>query len=323
MSAYIRRSGLKRAARLALAVAILAALAVPAAGKARRSVRPAPAAAPALASHPGAPARFFTINSVLAKRDGRPAAFPIRLASAPPREPVSDARTPLLPPVSEEPFGLFAFRAPEGALWTKQRKLTADLAAEAEDIKACRDDAANCFEPAALRFIALTDSARQLAGRARLEAVNLAINAAIVYTSDLVQHGVADLWSAPLASLSSGRGDCEDYAIAKYVALREAGTPEDDLRIVLVRDRAVGQYHAVVTARQDGHWLVLDNRWPDLREDGEMKSFVPLFTLDKRGVSLFAAPYVSAVPASPDVTAAGPEWGETASGGSSTLALLM
>ena len=54
--------------------------------------------------------------------------------------------------------------------------------------------------------------------------INRDINMAIRPTSDLAQWGVTDRWSAPLATLASGRGDCEDYAIAKYVALREAGT---------------------------------------------------------------------------------------------------
>ena len=67
--------------------------------------------------------------------------------------------------------------------------------------------------------------------------------------SDLAQWGVADRWSAPLATLTSGRGDCEDYAIAKYVALIEAGFAEDDVRLVIVRDIAIGEDHAIVAAR--------------------------------------------------------------------------
>jgi len=329
MSVTLRSRGLKRAAGLALALAILAVLAVPAAGKPKRATRPAAPAASAATVTPivpltpaAQPARFFTINSVLAKLDGRTVAGPMRLASVTPGQEASDARDAMLPPASQEPFGLFAFRAPEGPLWVKQRKLAADIAAEADEINACREDASHCYAGPALRFIALTDHARKLTGRARLADVNRAINAAMTYTSDLAQHGVPDLWSAPLASLSSGQGDCEDYAIAKYVVLRAAGTPEDDLRVVLVRDRTVGQYHAVLAARQDGRWLVLDNRWPDLREDHEMKSFVPLFSLDSRGVSLFAAPYASELSDEADVTPATPHWGETG-GGASTLPLLI
>ena len=53
---------------------------------------------------------------------------------------------------------------------------------------------------------------------ARTAALNRAINLAIIPTSDLVQWGVVDRWSAPLETFTTHRGDCEDYAIAKYVA---------------------------------------------------------------------------------------------------------
>ena len=37
----------------------------------------------------------------------------------------------------------------------------------------------------------------------------------------------------------TGTGDCEDYAVARYVALREAGVTDDDLRLMIVHDRQV------------------------------------------------------------------------------------
>ena len=128
-------------------------------------------------------------------------------------------------------------------------------------------------------------------GRARIELVNRTINSAIRYTSDYAQHGVADLWSSPLATLASGRGDCEDYAIAKYVVLREAGVPAADMRLLLVHDRAVRQDHAVLAVLDNGRWIVLDNRHPMLLETASLPQFTPLFALDHQGVSLFASPY--------------------------------
>jgi predicted transglutaminase-like cysteine proteinase len=127
------------------------------------------------------------------------------------------------------------------------------------------------------------------------------------------QHGVADLWSAPLASFASGRGDCEDYAIAKYVALRESGVAAEDLRIVLVRDLVVREDHAVLAVRQDERWMILANRSMAPIADSDARSFMPLFALDHDGVKLFAAPYAERAsgndarmaPASPDWAAAG------------------
>jgi predicted transglutaminase-like cysteine proteinase len=100
--------------------------------------------------------------------------------------------------------------------------------------------------------------------------------------------GVPDRWSAPLETFTTGRGDCEDYAIAKYVALKEAGIAEDDLRLVIVRDFAGGHDHALVAARLDGQWTMLDNRWLILVEDMEMRGIEPLFALNRDGVKEFA-----------------------------------
>jgi predicted transglutaminase-like cysteine proteinase len=98
---------------------------------------------------------------------------------------------------------------------------------------------------------------------------------------------VIDRWSAPLVTLTTGRGDCEDYAIAKYVALKEVGVAVEDLRIILVRDRAVGGEHAIVAIRFDGRWIILDNRWLALIEDSQMRRVVPMFVLDQTGVRKF------------------------------------
>ena len=241
-------------------------------------------------------ARFFSINSVLAKIDGKaPPDQRVRVASTSGETVASDAPGPVataLSPVSTEPFGLFTFKAPEGVLWRKWRNLKADVEAEMRTVAACRDNQAACT-PAASRFVAMAAEAKARDGRARLETVNRLVNGAIHYTSDLVQHGMLDVWSAPLASLRSGRGDCEDYAIAKYALLREAGVAEQDMRILLVRDRAVREDHAVLAVRDHDSWIVLDNRRAALAIDSEIGYLTPMYALNADGVSLFASPYLS------------------------------
>ena len=272
-----------------------------------------------------APVRFFTINRVLAKIDGNtPTSDTVRLASRTETGTASDAPGQIAAPVGTEPFGLFTFRAPEGELWVKWRGVQADMAKEAGVMAQCRASADHCAA-SVTRFLAVIDKARLLDGRARLDAVNRAVNEAIRYTSDMEQHGVPDLWSAPLASYASGRGDCEDYAIAKYVALREAGVSADDVRIVLARDTAIREDHAVLAARLDGRWVILDNRRAELVDDGAERGLMPLFAIDDKGVKLFAAPYANraldeseaqVAPATADIDAA-------TAGGPTTLPVLM
>ena len=73
-------------------------------------------------------------------------------------------------------------------------------------------------------------------GRARVGLINRAVDLAITPTSDEVQWGVDDHWSSPFETMRTRRGDCEDYAIVKYVALREAGLPSGDVKIVILRN---------------------------------------------------------------------------------------
>ena len=234
------------------------------------------------------PARFFTINQVLNKRDGAPSTNGLASAAT---GPLSDAPAPA--PVAtrgDEPFGMFAFRAPEGLLWVKWRALEPALRADRDRLEACRAAPERC-DGVTGRFAALIANAAKTSGTARADLVNRSLNAAIRYVSDAAQHGVADRWTAPLATLSSGRGDCEDYAIAKYLALREAGVAAADLRIVLVRDLLSREDHAVLALRDDGRWLVLDNRRAHLVTTDEVRHYMPLFALDQDGVKLVALPY--------------------------------
>ena len=240
------------------------------------------------------PATFFSINAILAKLDRQRGHGPgaIRLASLTATDVATDAQ-PLNaapPPVGDEPFGLFTFRAPEGMLWRKWRGVEADMAKEQTVMDRCRADAEHCPSYAA-QFLRLIGAVKAKSGRARLDEANRAVNTAIRYVSDFTQFGEADRWSTPLASFATAKGDCEDYAIAKYVALREAGFPQEEMRVVLVRDRAVRQDHAVLAARLDGRWLILDNRRSELVEDTDASTLTPLFAINHRGVHLFAAPY--------------------------------
>jgi predicted transglutaminase-like cysteine proteinase len=168
-----------------------------------------------------------------------------------------------------------------GEVLIKWSGVVADIRAESDILARCRDEARTC-PPAAQKFLAVIADGLAHDGRARIGVINRAINLAIQPMSDAAQWGVPDRWSGPLATFTTGRGDCEDYAIAKYVALREAGIAEDDVRLVIVRDLAVDEDHAVVAARLDEQWIVLDNRRLTLVEDTGMPRVVPLFVLGSR-----------------------------------------
>ena len=120
-------------------------------------------------------------------------------------------------------------------------------------------DPADCPD-GGCQFGAIVDAARNRDGLGRVGEVNRAVNLALRPVSDQEQYGAPDIWASPLMTFGSGAGDCEDYAIAKYVALREAGMASADLRLVVVYNRPAHENHMVAAARVDGRWRILDNR---------------------------------------------------------------
>ena len=188
--------------------------------------------------------------------------------------------------VLTEPFGLNTVPVVSGEVLKKWNDIETDVGAENEVLERCRTSPQQCLA-AARSFLAIVAQGRAHTGRARIGIINRAINLAIRPMSDLAQWGVLDRWSAPLDTLTTGRGDCEDYAIAKYVALTQAGVAAEDVKLVIVHDLAVDENHAVVATRLNGDWIILDNRWLTLVKDSEMPRMVPLFALDQTGVRLF------------------------------------
>ena len=133
---------------------------------------------------------------------------------------------------------------------------------------------------AAARFAASLADRGQLE---QLEAVNLYVNARVRFVDDSVQFGQSDVWSAASATLNRGKGDCEDYAIAKMQMLRRAGFSPRDLYLVVVRDLVRRSDHAVLTVRLDGRMYVLDNGTDALLESGDVSDYRPIMTFAASG----------------------------------------
>lgn len=212
---------------------------------------------------------------------------------------LSPAESPALSPrdVPAEPFAARYRMRPDGPLWTKWSTVMADIDRERRDLADCRNPGAECMSDAARRFNAIAETARAKDGRARIGEINRAVNLSIRAQDDLAQHGIIDRWTSPLATFAAGRGDCEDYAIAKLALLREVGVSGQDLRFVIVAEkRNPREHHAVAAVRHEGRWLVLDNRTLTLADAAELDAD-PLFVL--RGPE----PAPVAEPAPPETTA--------------------
>jgi len=210
-----------------------------------------------------------------------------------------DVRTPpeqlsdrIAPQAGTERFGLSGRVAP-GEMPAKWNELQSRILDDQRALSACRSDQNSCTE-AARRFLSIVELGRKQVGRARLGWINRAINLSIRPTSDWAQYGYADYWASPLQTLNSGAGDCEDYAIVKYVVLRELGFDESDLRFVIVHDDKHQVDHAIVAIRDEEQWLVLDNRTMAIL-DADVVQYRPLFALDQQNARTVAAAVVGQI----------------------------
>jgi predicted transglutaminase-like cysteine proteinase len=192
-----------------------------------------------------------------------------------------------------EPFGLPVAAVPMSELQDKWRAVERAIHDEMLVLALCEEAPGRCASPAARQFLAIIADGRARDGRARLGEVNRALNLAVRSGDDLALYGATDVWRSPLALLETGAGDCEDYAIAKYVALRAAGVAAQDLRIVILHDAQRHEDHAIVAARLDGRWLMLDNRRMAMIVDVNLTNVAPLFVIDHDGGVKFYLRYQS------------------------------
>lgn len=117
----------------------------------------------------------------------------------------------------------------------------------------------------------------------KLEAANSYVNRRVRFTDDYQQFGRADVWGAANETLSRGRGDCEDYAIAKMQLLRRAGLADRDLYLMIVKDLVRRADHAVLVVRAADHMYVLDNGTDAILDSETVADYRPVLTFATTG----------------------------------------
>ena len=76
-------------------------------------------------------------------------------------------------------------------------------------------------------------------------------------------------------------GDCEDYSIAKYFALRQLGFNKEELRIVILMDRIRGIGHAVLAYYAKDQILILDSLSNLILPHSRYKHYVPQYSMNE------------------------------------------
>lgn len=100
--------------------------------------------------------------------------------------------------------------------------------------------------------------------------VNRLINT-LSYQQDEKVWGMKDYWSAPHEFLLKAKGDCEDYAIFKYIILRKLGVKDSDLRLTSAIIKGSGESHMVLMIKENNQWIFLDNQYQQLKPLQQIK----------------------------------------------------
>lgn len=120
----------------------------------------------------------------------------------------------------------------------------------------------------------------QLNDDSNLRYVNDLLNQ-VPQVEDSVHWGVADYWATPAEFIASNGGDCEDFVIAKYFALRESGIPAEKLRVTYVKSFQSGKIenHMVLAyyPAPDAEPLLLDNLQPQMLPAGKRPDLLPVY----------------------------------------------
>lgn len=140
----------------------------------------------------------------------------------------------------------------------------------------------------------MADLKRQIAGLQGLPLHQMATQVNNIinqnrYITDKRNYGQNDYWATPVEFFQKG-GDCEDFAIAKYTALRMLGVPENRLRIAIVQDQQKNIPHAVLIVYTDQGGMILDNQIKRATYENRISHYKPIFSINQKAWWLHTAP---------------------------------
>jgi len=130
-------------------------------------------------------------------------------------------------------------------------------------------------------FADLVARVRDLPDMAKLDAVNRAINAHPYVPTQQNWHR-SMYWETPAEFFAKG-GQCQDYAIVKYLALKAAGMGDDQLRMLVLHDTALGLDHAVLVATVNGTAYLLDNLNAKVVPASAVGHYRPYYAINQSG----------------------------------------
>jgi predicted transglutaminase-like cysteine proteinase len=178
-----------------------------------------------------------------------------------------------------ELFGTVEFRAESLAALPQWQRTLRKIEQERGAYEACSEAARSCPSRGVMAWQAMLNGQVGRAPIDQLQAVNRFLND-WRYQADAEYYGQRDYWATPLEFLRQS-GDCEDYAITKYVSLRQLGFAAERLRLVVVRDVLRDLAHAVLAVYLDDQVVILDNLTRAVLPQEQVTQYVPYYSINE------------------------------------------
>ncbi len=176
-------------------------------------------------------------------------------------------------------FGTTEFQSPslQGLpQWTRVLKV---VRREQARFEACTRDAERCTTPTLRNWRKIIKSAAKLERAGKIRAVNEFFNR-WPYKEDSEIYGRSEYWATP-SEFMARSGDCEDYAIAKYFALRQLGFGEQEMRVVILMDEIRGIGHAILAIYEADEIIVLDSLSNMILPHVRYKHYRPQYSMNE------------------------------------------
>jgi len=121
----------------------------------------------------------------------------------------------------------------------------------------------------------------------KLKGVNRFFNQ-FKYKSDMKLWGQKDYWATPEEFIGVNSGDCEDYVVAKYFALRSLGVPDDRLYLTYVKAIRQNVAHMVLSYFETPKSipLILDNYNQRILPASKRRDLLPIYSFNAKSLFL-------------------------------------
>jgi predicted transglutaminase-like cysteine proteinase len=173
-------------------------------------------------------------------------------------------------------FGTVEFRGSLKVLpqWIRVMKIAQ------QQIKTYSECTGETCSPVALSWKKILQEAQGKPPMEQLKKVNRFFNQ-WPYRLDAELFGMPDYWTDP-GTFMKLSGDCEDYSIAKYYALKELGFDIHNMRIVVIKDRIRNIGHAVLAVYFDQTAYILDNLSDLVMDHKKFAHYIPQYSVNEK-----------------------------------------